>query len=190
LWVVGLRARSDEELLMAARGGDGDAFAAFYRRHAAAITDFHRRRVASAEVAFDLTAETFAAVVRGLDGFDPARGGSARGWLFTIALNEWRQALRRSAVEDRARRALALEPIVLDDAGVAAVEAMAAPGAFEQALASLPAAEREAIERRVIAEAPYGEIAAALRCSEAVVRQRVSRGLARLRTTATQEERG
>jgi DNA-directed RNA polymerase specialized sigma24 family protein len=33
----------------------------------------------------------------------------------------------------------------------------------------------------VIAELPYPEIAAELRCSESVVRQRVSRGLAVLR---------
>jgi DNA-directed RNA polymerase specialized sigma24 family protein len=71
---------SDEELLLAAQNGDGDAFATFYRRHAAAVTGFHRRRVAMPEVAFDLTAETFASLVAALDSFDPARG-SARGWL-------------------------------------------------------------------------------------------------------------
>lgn len=75
--------RSDEDLLLAARDGDGDALAAFYRRHAAAVTGFHRRRVGLPEVAFDLTAETFASLVAALDRFDPARG-SARGWLFTI----------------------------------------------------------------------------------------------------------
>jgi RNA polymerase sigma factor (sigma-70 family) len=98
-------------------------------------------------------------------------------------LNEWRQAVRRAAVEDRARRALGLEPIVLDDEALAAVERMAAPGALEAALRALPPNEREAIEARVLEEAEYGEIAARLRCSEAVVRQRVSRGLRRLRAT-------
>jgi DNA-directed RNA polymerase specialized sigma24 family protein len=58
-------ARTDEQLLAAAARGDADAFGAFYRRHVAAITAFHRRRAGSAEAAFDLTAETFAAVVRG-----------------------------------------------------------------------------------------------------------------------------
>ena len=37
----------------------------------------------------------------------------------------------------------------------------------------------------MIAEAPYPEIAAELRCSESVVRQRVSRGLAVLREEAS-----
>jgi RNA polymerase sigma-70 factor (ECF subfamily) len=117
-----------------------------------------------------------------LGQFDAARG-SGRGWLFAIAANEWRQAIRRAAVEDRARRALGLEPIVLDDAALEAVERVASPGALEAALRELPAAEREAIEARVLDEAEYEDIAARLRCSEAVVRQRVSRGLRRLRAT-------
>jgi RNA polymerase sigma-70 factor (ECF subfamily) len=53
-------------------------------------------------------------------------------------------------------------------------------------MASLPATEREAIERRVLQERTYQEIAAELRCSELVVRKRISRGLARLRTTWTE----
>lgn len=182
--------RSDEDLLTAAaRDGDAEAFAVFYRRHASAVTAFHRRRVPTPELAFDLTAETFAALVGALDRFDPARG-TARGWLFAIAANEWRQALRRLQVEDRARRALALEPIVLDDAALARVEARTDGGALEALMASLPAAEREAVEARVLAEAEYAEIAQRLRCSEAVVRQRVSRGLRRLRKAMAEDGAG
>lgn len=174
--------RSDEELLTAAaRRGDAEAFAVFYRRHAGAVTAFLRRRVPTPELAFDLTAETFASLVGALDRYDPERG-SARGWLFAIAANEWRQALRRSQVEDRARRALALEPIVLDDAGLARVEALGSDdAALEAALSALPRREREAVEARVVDEGEYAEIAERLACSEAVVRQRVSRGLRRLR---------
>jgi RNA polymerase sigma factor (sigma-70 family) len=177
---------SDEELLLAAQDGDGDAFAAFYRRHVAAVTGFHRRRVAMPELAFDLTAETFASLVAALDKFDPARG-SARGWLFAIAVNELRQALRRQQVEDRARRELRMEPIILDDRAIELVEARSSPADVERALAALPTAEREAIEARVLEGAAYDEIAARLQCSTLVVRKRVSRGLRRLRDTA--EER-
>ena len=45
----------------------------------------------------------------------------------------------------------------------------------------LPGDQREAITARVIDERDYSEIAKDLRCSEAVVRQRVSRGLGALR---------
>jgi DNA-directed RNA polymerase specialized sigma24 family protein len=43
------------------------------------------------------------------------------------------------------------------------------------------ALERTAVEARVLEERDYSDIARDLSCSEAVVRQRVSRGLARLR---------
>lgn len=52
---------------------------------------------------------------------------------------------------------------------------------MRDALASLEAVQREAVMRRVVLEESYRTIAADLRCSEQVVRKRVSRGLARLR---------
>jgi RNA polymerase sigma-70 factor (ECF subfamily) len=52
---------------------------------------------------------------------------------------------------------------------------------LRDALASLEAVQREAVIRRVVLEESYRTIAADLRCSEQVVRKRVSRGLARLR---------
>jgi DNA-directed RNA polymerase specialized sigma24 family protein len=45
----------------------------------------------------------------------------------------------------------------------------------------LPLEQQEAIRARVIDEREYGEIAQTLHTSEAVVRKRVSRGLAALR---------
>lgn len=171
---------SDEELLGRAAGGDADAFAEFYRRHLPAILTFARRRVDSPELAFDIAAETFAAVVAGADSFDPARG-SARGWVFGIAHNQLRLAWRNGQVQDRARRELSHQPIQLDDAALQRVEDVVDDGALVTALAQLSEQERAAVNARVIEERAYAEIAAQLRCSESVVRQRVSRGLRRIR---------
>ena len=171
---------SDEDLLARAQRGDGEAFAEFYRRHVAAITTFARRRVGSPELAFDVAAETFAAAAEGLSGFDPSRG-AARGWLFGIAHNELRMAWRRGVVEDRARRRLALEPIVIDDDALRWIEEMVDDGALVEALAMLPADQRDAVSARVIDGRDYEDIARELRCSESVIRKRVSRGLRRLR---------
>jgi RNA polymerase sigma-70 factor (ECF subfamily) len=52
---------------------------------------------------------------------------------------------------------------------------------LRDALVSLDAVQRDAVIRRVVLEESYRTIAADLRCSEQVVRKRVSRGLARLR---------
>jgi DNA-directed RNA polymerase specialized sigma24 family protein len=106
--------RDDATLLAAAAGGDERAFEAFYLRHLAAVTGFHLRRTGRREVAFDLTAETFAAVVVSCATFDPARG-SATGWLFGIAANKLHDSLRRGHVEATARARLRHEPIALED---------------------------------------------------------------------------
>lgn len=173
--------RSDEELATAAQRGDGDAFAELYRRHVVAITTFMRRRSPGPEVAFDLTAETFAAAAAGIRGYR-VRRGPFRAWLFGIAANELRAAWRRGQVEDRARRRLALERIVLDDEAIERVEALVDDGALVDALAALPPDQRAAIEARIIHERAYDEVAAELGCSPSVVRQRVSRGLRAMRT--------
>jgi RNA polymerase sigma factor (sigma-70 family) len=177
---------TDEALLAAAAGGDDEAFSLFYRRYVAAVTTFFRRRTPSAEVAFDLTAETFAAVAEGLGGYR-AEAGSGRSWLFAIALNELRQAWRSAQVEDRARRRVAIDPIELDDLALRRVEEMVDDGALLRALRGLSDIERRAIELRVLGERDYGDIAGELGCSASVVRQRVSRGLRRLRTATTEE---
>jgi DNA-directed RNA polymerase specialized sigma24 family protein len=97
----------DAELLLAAAGGDDRAFAVFYRRWLPVVTGYHLRRVRSRELAFDLTAETFTAVVTDLRRFDPDRG-SAPGWLFEIAEHKLLDSWRRARVENSARARLAL----------------------------------------------------------------------------------
>ena len=173
--------RTDAELLVAARA-DPEAFGVFYRRHATSLLGFFRRRVATADVAFDLTAETFAAALQALPRYEP-RPEPAAAWLYGIARNKHSEALRRGRVADLARRALEMEPIVLDDDAIERLERDAAGTPALAALADLPAEQREAIRARHVEGLEYEEIAARLRCSESVVRKRVSRGLHTLRTT-------
>jgi RNA polymerase sigma-70 factor (ECF subfamily) len=173
--------RTDEQLLAATARGDDDAFAAFYRRHLNGVVAFLRRRVPAPEQAFDLAAETFAVVALTAGEF---RGeGAATAWLYGIARNVLRGSLRRGRIEDAARRRLELEPTALTDDDLAAVDERAAAGAepLRAALAALPEPTRRALLARVVQERGYPEIAAELACSEHVVRQRVHRGLAKLR---------
>ena len=167
--------RTDAQLL----AGDAEAFGVFYARHEDAILAFFVRRVRRPDVAADLTAETFAAALGSRATHDPERG-DARGWLFGIARNVLGQSLRRGRVEDAARRRVGLERLVLDDAALARVEELIGAPALA-ALDELPGDQRAAVAGRVVAEQTYEELAAVLRCSESVVRQRVSRGLRTLR---------
>jgi RNA polymerase sigma factor (sigma-70 family) len=173
---------SDDELLRRVVAGDDDAYAVFYRRHLDGVLAFLRRRVAQPELAFDLAAETFAAVI--LAAPDRRGDGEPAAWLYGIARNKLRESLRRGRVEDGARRRLGLEPVDLHDADLSAVEERAAAGATQLStmLDELPEATRQALVARVVDEREYAEIAAELACSEQVVRQRVHRGLRALRT--------
>jgi RNA polymerase sigma factor (sigma-70 family) len=167
--------RTDAELL----AGDAEGFGVFYARHEDALLAFFLRRVRRPDLAADLTAETFAAALGSRRTHDPERG-DARGWLFGIARNVLAGSLRRGRVEDAARRRIGLERLVLDDAALARVEELAGAPALA-ALDALPDDQRAAVAGRVVQERTYEELAAALRCSESVVRQRVSRGLRTLR---------
>lgn len=171
----------DAHLLQRTADGDDAAFAILYRRHRDVVVAYLRRRVAEPEVAFDLTAETFAQVILSAGTY---RGdGPVIGWVLGIARNQLADAVRRGQVEDRARRRLALEPTFLDDDDLERIEerAAAADDRLEDALAALNPPIRAALLARVVDEDAYDEIAARLGCSEQVVRQRVHRGLARLR---------
>src|SRR3954447_16673119 len=95
------RLGDDELLALTARRSE--AFAVFYRRRERLVLGYLMRRSGDAELAADLTAETFAAALIGVRRFDPARG-PASAWILGIARNQLRRALEKRRVEDRARR--------------------------------------------------------------------------------------
>jgi RNA polymerase sigma factor (sigma-70 family) len=174
-----LRSRSDADLLRRVADGDDAAFAAFYRAHVDAVVGFFRRRIESSELAFDLTAETFAAVVVGAESYSGE--APAVAWLFGIARNKLRESLRRARVEDDARRRLGLDAIALTDADLERIDQATDGEGLRRALAALPEPTRRAILARHVEELAYPDIAARLACSEQVARQRVHRGLTQLR---------
>jgi RNA polymerase sigma factor (sigma-70 family) len=167
----------DESLLASARAEPG-AFGAFYRRHEDRVLSYFLGRVGDAEVAADLTAETFAAALASAHRFRP-RKKPAVAWLFGIARNNLAMSRRRGRVEDRARRRLGMAPLVLTDEMVERIAAVDRTAL--ELVDELPGDQREAVRARVIDERDYPDIAKDLRCSEAVVRKRVSRGLGTLR---------
>ena len=169
-----------DETLLARTPGDVEAFAAFYRRWERPVAGFFVRAVGSGEVAADLTAETFAEALSSAGRFDPARGEAA-AWLFGIARHLLARSRERGRVENRARVRLGLPVLALDDELIARIEAAGEDRALGL-LAGLSEDQRRALQARVLDDQGYGEIAAQLRCSESVVRKRVSRGLAVLRT--------
>lgn len=175
------KAKTDEALLTGTHAGPR-GFAAFYRRYERTLLGFFVRATGSPELAADLTAETFARALESVTTFDPARG-RADQWLFGIARNVLGDSRRRGRVDAAARARMGMPTLVLDDHAADIIARLGAQqGPVTEALAALPPEQQQAIEARVLSERDYPEIASELQCSEALVRQRVSRGLRALRT--------
>ncbi len=173
---------SDRELLSAIAGGDGEAFTVFYRRHLPRTVAYLLGETRDPEVAADLTAEVFAAIMLAARRYR-AEKETALPWVIGIARNTLGASRRRGRVEDRARQRLGFEPIELEDSDLERTEQLAGQDGVRaiELVESLPSDERHAVKARIVDERSYGEIAAELHCSELVVRKRVSRGLSRLR---------
>lgn len=154
-------------------------------RYEAIVAGYLVRRCRDPELAADLTSETFAAAIVGASRYRDD-GGSAIGWLLGIARNLLSRSWERGRAEQRARRRLGVEQVAVSDASLERVEALiddADPGnPLILALEGLPPSQRDAVRAHVLEELPYPELARRLGLPEPTVRQRVSRGLSRLRT--------
>jgi RNA polymerase sigma-70 factor, ECF subfamily len=164
-----------DAILLRASVDDPCAFETLYRRHSARLRRLVAREVPE-EAVLDMVAETFAQVIVSAHRFRGTSDGEAVAWLNAIAQNLARGYHRRARVEDRARRALAIEQSVRE-----AIEAAERDDGveldLEAALASLSATERQAVELRVIQELDYDELARQLAIRPDAARMRVSRGL-------------
>lgn len=169
-------------MLELTRAGDAECFGEFYRRRRAVVLAFLRPRVANAELAADLMCETFAAALLATHAPGRELPGEPVAWLVRIARNELLDAWRRGRVADDARRRLALEPLVLEDEDLAAVEEAAAESDLLERLSQELAPDQfQALSAHLFEERAYPDIARELGCSQAVVRKRVSRALTVLR---------
>jgi RNA polymerase sigma factor (sigma-70 family) len=170
---------SDLALLRAA-GTDPDVFGEFYRRHAVAVERWIRAQTPDMATAADLTAETFAQALVSLRRFRGTSDEAARGWLFGIARNLVRRYHRRGRVELATCRKLGIQ-LDHDPDELAQIEAqldaVAQTGELTDALDSLPDAQRQALQLRVIDELDYSEAADLMGTSEQNARIRVSRAL-------------
>jgi RNA polymerase sigma-70 factor (ECF subfamily) len=167
--------------------GDGEPFADFYDHMAPSVLGFFARRLHDPQLAFDLTAETFAKAYEKRASFRGTSEGEAASWLWTIARNEFGMYLRSKKVEVAAMARIGLEPPALTDDDLQKVEELGATEeAREQvrsALADLPPDQREVVRLRYVDELTYPEIAETLGVSNDVVRARASRGLRQLKAS-------
>jgi RNA polymerase sigma factor (sigma-70 family) len=133
---------------------DADAFAALYDREAQAVLVFIARRTLDAELALDLTAETFAQAFRGRRSFGGSTEMEERAWLYTIARRQIARYHRRGGVERRALRALAAEVPTVHEDDIREIEEAAGLEELRTLLGSelerLSRDQRDALRLRVV----------------------------------------
>jgi RNA polymerase sigma-70 factor (ECF subfamily) len=86
---------SDAELIERIASRDHAAFDELHRRYARAVLGMALRRIGDRGRAEDAAQETFAAIWRSADRYDPQRGPGAP-WLYTVARNTIVNGLRRT----------------------------------------------------------------------------------------------
>jgi RNA polymerase sigma-70 factor, ECF subfamily len=151
---------------------DDDAFEQLYSAEASALFSFLAYRTGDRSLAEDLLADAFERALRGRYN---ARKGSAKTWLYAIALNVLRDHMRRAAAESRAYERVD-EGVVRDPFADIEVRDELLRG-----LTRLSAEEREAISLRFGAGLTVPEMATVLGEPLTTVEGRVYRALRKLR---------
>jgi RNA polymerase sigma factor (sigma-70 family) len=174
--------RSDTELLLASRA-DPATFVELYRRHAEDLLRYFARRTLDPEAAAELTAETFAEAFASRRNYRDT-GVNGVAWVYGIARHQLSRFYRTGSIEAKARGSLGMNVRELPAEDYERIEELVdlAPikEALLEALATLGAEQRDALQLRVIDELSYPDVASRLGCAEAAARQRVSRGLRRI----------
>ena len=132
----------------------------------------------------DLTAEMLQEVAARLVTATPrlSLNGNARGYLFRIAANVWRDHLRRELVRRRATAALESGEPALADAADARLLERELRAAVRNAVRALPPAQREVVELRQQRGLTFQEIADRLGRPLGTVLTQMRAALARIST--------
>jgi len=171
---------TDERLLQEAANGHGEAFQILYERYRDPIFRFAYRMLGSAEAAEDVAHDCFLGLIKEPGRFDPAKA-SLRTYLYAAARNQavkrYTSFGRESAIEELAyepRAADHQQPItqVLDDELAAEVQ---------EAIASLPPLQREALVLFEYEDLSLAEIAAITGVDANTVKARLFRARDKLR---------
>jgi len=167
---------SDEHLMLEFQQGSRDAFAELFERYRDPVYGFFRRRLRDSARAEELAQETFLAVLRGVDRYEPR--ASFRTYLYSIAFKqisgEWRRAKREAQPPGS-------EPETREDPG----EVLWLRRAVEQ----LDGDHREVLLLREYEQLSYVEIAALLRLPVNTVRSRLFRARMDLKALLSPERK-
>lgn len=166
-----LAAMTDERLMLAFRTGNCDAFSELFRRYSGPVYGFFRRRLESSSRAEELGQETFVAVLRGVERYEPR--ATFRTYLYGIAMRML-MAERRKCVQRETSVSGPPDP----PADPCLEEAIWVQRAIEQ----LDADQRDILLLREYEQLTYEEISTLLRLPVNTVRSRLFRARTALKS--------
>jgi RNA polymerase sigma-70 factor (ECF subfamily) len=155
---------SDESLMLEFQRGSGAAFEELFARYREPLFGFFRRRLQSREPAEDLAQETFLAVIRAAQRYEPR--ALVRTYLYGIALKLLAAERRKPANQEADLESVA-EPATNDPPETGLW--------IRRALEKLEPGEREVLMLREYEQLSYAEIAELLRLPVNTVRSRLFR---------------
>ena len=170
--------QSDEELMLEVMRGNPQGLEVLSRRYTATLLGFVRRMIFDEHRSEEIVQEVLITVWEKRDRFQIGRG--FRPWLYGIAMNRCRQALR----DDRQRNWESLQ----EEATASSLEsptqmlvAQETKVLVETAIDRLPAQQRAVVLLRVWEDLAYSEIALTLGCTEGTARSHMHHALKTLR---------
>ncbi len=185
-------APTDEDLLVALRGGHSESLGVLVARWELPLLRFVSRLVDRPDDARDVCQETFLRILDKADAFrDGARFST---WMYQIALNLCRDQTRRkrrwgrlvitpTAVEDDDPPREHAAPATVATNPAAALEDTERRGAVRRALSGLPREQREVLLLKEYEGLKFREIAEVLGVPESTVKSRMYAGLDAMRTS-------
>lgn len=176
---------TDEDLMQAIHRGDVEALGTLYDRHRRAALSVALRILEDPCAAGDAVHDAFLAAWRRSETFDHARG-SVRGWLLAIVRNAAIDRRRGRFVHTELDASLVrgdVQPGASTDETFASVTARMEAERVHEALHSLPAEQREAIELAYFGGLTHQEIAQRTGAALGTVKGRLRLGLHKLRAS-------
>ncbi len=174
--------QDDSELIRRWQSGDAEAFEALVRRWQTPVARFLARLVGRPDLVADLCQEVFLRLHLARERYRD--GGTFSTWLYQIALNAARDALRR---DRRAPQSLPEQELAAaDEPAETRCEQQELAEALDRAVGELPEPLREVLVLRHYAEMNFEEIGRLLGVPASTLKSRFAVALGRLRVRLQQ----
>ena len=174
--------QTDEELMARIQARDDQAIAVLYRRHTALLRTVVGRILNNDSDVDDQLQDVFLEVWRQAEHYDVEKG-KALGWIVTLARRRAIDKLRKKQSYFRAQERLREEPEPAPHHGAdEEVAASDTADIFRRVIATLPAAQREALDYAFYRGLSQREIAAQTGIPLGTIKTRIELALRKVRT--------